>query len=509
MKIIDKKKFREYYQTNRRSIGIAGIFLIIAYGIKMFQIMFSHDTEAIISVPDSLYDSWMTMGRYGLIFLKKIFGIYTFNPYLASVLMFFAMLGIVVVWGYLFFALSGETERYSKESWIFPVFFLTAPMMVEQISFLLQAFEVCLAVLLLEIVLLMVWHGIFAEKYLWFLPSVILSALAFSVYQTTVPLFVAGAAAGFLVCFRKRHRSWWSVLFQLVGVFGVSFLLYEIVNKVLMNSLGITTTDYISDQLMWGSVSVSQCVENIRNHIYQAITGQGFYYSVSFGIAAILAILILILKWKKGRKEFYLYIIATAVFLLTPFMMTILMGQEPKMRTQLCLGFVTGFYFQYSVIWFWEAGKKLTRGFAYAVLCLAVAFGFHQSTKAADMFYTEYVQYQEDVRLALKISNRIDLLDLGEHPEEPLVFVGARSPQLNHSAVRDLENIGHSFFEWSFTTGYGSFIMRNFMASIGYEYNSPTDEQIQIAEQAAPNMGVWPASDSVQVVEGVIVVRLS
>ena len=47
------------------------------------------------------------------------------------------------------------------------------------------------------------------------------------------------------------------------------------------------------------------------------------------------------------------------------------------------------------------------------------------------------------------------------------------------------------------------------MASIGYEYNSPTDEQIQIAEQAAPNMGVWPASDSVQVVEGVIVVRLS
>ena len=68
MKIIDKKKFREYYQTNRRSIGIAGIFLIIAYGIKMFQIMFSHDTEAIISVPDSLYDSWMTMGRYGLIF---------------------------------------------------------------------------------------------------------------------------------------------------------------------------------------------------------------------------------------------------------------------------------------------------------------------------------------------------------------------------------------------------------------------------------------------------------
>lgn len=111
--------------------------------------------------------------------------------------------------------------------------------------------------------------------------------------------------------------------------------------------------------------------------------------------------------------------------------------------------------------------------------------------------------------MALKISNRIDMLDLGESPEEPLVFVGARSPQLNNSSIRNLENIGHSFFEWSFTTDYGSFIMRNFMASIGYYYNSPTTEQIEIAEQAAQNMEIWPASDSVSVVEGVIVVRLS
>lgn len=179
------------------------------------------------------------------------------------------------------------------------------------------------------------------------------------------------------------------------------------------------------------------------------------------------------------------------------------------MRTQLGLGFVTGFYFQYGAAGFRDSREKVKKLLSAAVLILSLGLGFQQSTKLADMFYTEYIQYQEDVNLALKISNRIDMLNLGECPQEPLVFVGARNPQLNESGIRGLENIGHSFFEWSFTTGYGSFIMRNFMASLGYSYNSPTEKQIEIAEKAAQSMGIWPSSDSVQVSEGVIVVRLS
>lgn len=509
MKIIDRTVFGKYCRENKNSIGLAGVFLIIAYGIKVFQIAFSHDTEAIISVPDSLYNSWMTMGRYGLIFLKKVLGLYTFNPYLAAILMFLTMLAIVVIWGYLFFILTEKSENYSKVSWIFPVIFLTTPMMAEQVSFLLQAFEVSLAILILGVILLMIWHGIFTGHYLWYFPVVVFSALIFSVYQTMVPLFVSGAAATFLICYQKRAGSWWTVIFHLIGNFCAGLLVYEIVNKVVMRLLGITTTSYISDQLMWGTLSVSECLDNIWNHICAAFSGQGFYYSVSFGVAVIIAVFSVVFQWRKGVKEYYLYVIASIVFVMTPFLMTILMGQEPKMRTQLGLGFVTGFYFQYAAARFGHEGKKHKKSLACAVLCLAILFSFHQSTKAADMFYTEYVQYQEDVRLALKISDRIDMLDLGETPEEPLVFVGARSPRLNNSGIRNLENIGHSFYEWSFTTGYGSFIMRNFMASIGYYYNSPTEEQIAAAEQAAQSMGVWPASDSVKLDNGVIVVRLS
>lgn len=287
------------------------------------------------------------------------------------------------------------------------------------------------------------------------------------------------------------------------------FLVYEILNKMIMSALGIITTSYISDQMIWGTVPFSQGVKNIADHILNALTGQGFYYSASFGIAVILAFILLIVRGKRKEKEYYLYVLATVVFLLTPFFMTFLMGQEPKMRTQLGQGFVAGFYFQYGASGFRKRRSKVKRFLTAVVLMLSLLLGFQQSTKLADMFYTEYIQYREDENLALKISNRIDMLNLGESPQEPVVFIGARSPQLNRSGIREMENLGHSFFEWSFTTGYGSFIIRNFMASLGYVYQSPTEEQIKIAEEAAFNMGIWPASDSVQVTDGVIIVRLS
>lgn len=508
MNIIDSMKFREYFRKDKKSIGIAGAFLLVAYGIKVFQIMFSHDTEAIISVPESLYESWLTMGRYGLVFIKKLLGIYTFNPYLASILMFLTMLGIVVVWGYLFYVLN--EERYdSRVSWIFSVAFLTTPMMAEQISFLLQAFEVCLAILLLGIVLLMVWQAILTEHHLWFLPSVILTVIVFSVYQTMVPLFITGAAACFLIHYQNREKSWWPVLLKMVMVFCVGFLAYEIINKIIMTALGISTTSYISEQMVWGTVPFSEVAENIVNHIWRSLSGQGFYYSAAFGIATVLALVYLVVRIKRKEKEYYLLVIATVVFVMTPFLMTFLMGQEPKMRTQLGQGFVTGFYFQYGASGFLARSKKVSRFLSFSILALSLILGFQQSTKLADMFYTEYIQYQEDVNLALKISNRIDMLDLGESPQEPVVFIGARSPKLNRSGIREMENLGHSFFEWSFTTGYGSFIMRNFMASLGYIYQAPSEEQIKTAEEVALNMGIWPASDSVQVTDGVIVVRLS
>ena len=52
---IISKEFVKFWERNKRSLVITIIMLIIAYGMKIFHLAISHDTEAIISVADSLY----------------------------------------------------------------------------------------------------------------------------------------------------------------------------------------------------------------------------------------------------------------------------------------------------------------------------------------------------------------------------------------------------------------------------------------------------------------------
>ena len=273
--------------------------------------------------------------------------------------------------------------------------------------------------------------------------------------------------------------------------------------------MNITTTSYISEQILWGNTSIKDCLKNIMRHIWNALTANGIYYSLAFPISIIMLVIMTIWQIRKRSKDLYLYILAALVLLLTPFLMTILMGQMPKYRTQIVLPFVFGFIIQYFVGRTELFNSRKISQLLFLLGIGVLVLGIQQSMTAAQMFYSEYVQYEEDVRIATKITDRIDQLNLGERPSEPLIFIGSRSPQLNRSSSNSFENPGHSFFEWAFTTQYGTFIMENFLATIGYNYESPTLEQIAFAESYSKDMKIWPDTESVQVADGVIIVKLS
>ena len=115
------------------------------------------------------------------------------------------------------------------------------------------------------------------------------------------------------------------------------------------------------------------------------------------------------------------------------------------------------------------------------------------------------------MRVEEKISDQIELLNLVEIPKEPIVFVGAREARKNPSCIpgNQLELIGKSFFEVSFGTEHGTWVMRNFMATLGYSYALPDGVQIAEAEQAAAEMPAWPTTGSVVMKNGIIIVKLS
>lgn len=60
------------------------LFLLLAFGQKLFSNTFSIDTQGIIQNNDALYKSWFELERFGLVLFKKLTGTYLYNNALAS-----------------------------------------------------------------------------------------------------------------------------------------------------------------------------------------------------------------------------------------------------------------------------------------------------------------------------------------------------------------------------------------------------------------------------------------
>ncbi len=61
---------------------------------------------------------------------------------------------------------------------------------------------------------------------------------------------MAAAAACFLIYYKRQER-FWSSIFWMIGIMGVSFVIYELGSKVALQIFQITPTNYLSDQILW------------------------------------------------------------------------------------------------------------------------------------------------------------------------------------------------------------------------------------------------------------------
>lgn len=86
------------------------LFLLLAFGQKLFSNTFSIDTQGIIQNNDALYKSWFELERFGLVLFKKLTGTYLYNNALASFTMV-VFFGIsAMVWAYLLCSASHATK---------------------------------------------------------------------------------------------------------------------------------------------------------------------------------------------------------------------------------------------------------------------------------------------------------------------------------------------------------------------------------------------------------------
>lgn len=513
--------FLQFVMHNSKQIIISMLFLLLAFGQKLFSNTFSIDTQGIIQNNDALYKSWFELERFGLVLFKKLTGTYLYNNALASFTMV-VFFGIsAMVWAYLLCSAS-HTMKLQPAFFIIP--YVASPIFAEMLGFLLLGPEISIAAILTAISLMM-WANAAAsssakQRILLVIASIVCATLSFTMYLAMVTFFITGTAILYVLKYSdskyQNHDKNESRAFLIgsVVIFVVSYALYKLLNALAMKVKGVTTNAYISDQSRWGKDSPSVILHNMGSHILALYSGEGIFYSVIFSICA-LCVFVAAIYHVITKKISLFSCLVVLLIVLSPTIMSFVLGGIPSVRTEmtypLAFSFITMVLFS-GIVFTIQRNAQSIRAEAVTIVAwiLIIAIGWNQALITSRIFYTENIVFTQDVLTAQEIKSRIDELGLGEHPNEPLVFVGNHVAKCNPDcySADQLGLTGRSMLEIGFSTEHGTGVKKQFMVDVlGVYYNSATSEQIEQSEELAESMPHWPDPGSVAGKDGIIIVN--
>ena len=513
--------FLQFVMHNSKQIIISMLFLLLAFGQKLFSNTFSIDTQGIIQNNDALYKSWFELERFGLVLFKKLTGTYLYNNALASFTMV-VFFGIsAMVWAYLLCSASHATKLQPA---FFMIPYVASPIFAEMLGFLLLGPEISIAAILTAISLMM-WANAAAsssakQRILLVIASIVCATLSFTMYLAMVTFFITGTAILYVLKYSdskyQNHDKNESRAFLIgsVVIFVVSYALYKLLNALAMKVKGVTTNAYISDQSRWGKDSPSVILHNMGSHILALYSGEGIFYSVIFSICA-LCVFVAAIYHVITKKISLFSCLVVLLIVLSPTIMSFVLGGIPSVRTEmtypLAFSFITMVLFS-GIVFTIQRNAQSIRAEAVTIVAwiLIIAIGWNQALITSRIFYTENIVFTQDVLTAQEIKSRIDELGLGEHPNEPLVFVGNHVAKCNPDcySADQLGLTGRSMLEIGFSTEHGTGVKKQFMVDVlGVYYNSATSEQIEQSEELAESMPHWPDPGSVAEKDGIIIVN--
>lgn len=506
----EKKMLLAFIRESKLLIGITLFFIILSYGIKLFYFDFSIDSEVILSDYDRQIESWLKNDRIGLVFTKYLLFHGVFNPYVANFLTYvmFTIVSLLIC-----FLVQRILKIQTKNIaiMIIPILFLTHPIFAEQFNFILQSFEVSLAILFLGIALLLTYYYINTGFKIFAIVSILLCTWSFLTYQSLLLFFISGSIASFILILHhhekendvKNFKVYFTIGFKYFVVFLTAFILSQVLVVLHSKITGFQGSSYLSRQILWGTLPIEQIAKNILHHVYSVVLGKNIFYNYSFLISGSIIVLLLIRNMVWKNKSAFLEMIGFILLFISPFLLTIFMGQSEVFRAQMpAIQLVIAFSFYYIYLhlknnWI----KKLL-----VFLCVFIAF--YQSNVTANLLFSEHVKYEEDVTFANRINVQLDSMGVGNRNQYSLILLGKHESEAVTTIVG--ETLGHSFFAWDMGTSQGTSIRAiGFMKTLGYPFNIPTSEQLTYAQSIENELTVWPDNNSIRIDEDVIIIKLS
>lgn len=534
---------RNYVKNHYKLMIVSVVLVLVCYGYMALCGNLRIDTEVLINNPGSTMN-WDTIGRFGLVFLKRILGLSTHHTIWSGMLFLMFFYLQMQLFLFLVYHFSKGNENYPY--WVGALLYGTSNLWCFQVYFSLQQGEIACAMLLVMVAAALSIKAFFSvprdsgmvdsevisangkagktiRTIVYALVSAVFMVIGFGGYQAFVAFYIAICICLFLVLLMERWESQTTaagqeenryVLFGIIKLlvhFVVVYVIYSFITKQWF-----TASDYLSSQKAWGNTPFFTCVKEILKVIKRAVFMEGVDNFSFYTIGGVLVIIALVVLCKKGiqknKFQMAIYILALAGLAVTPFLLNVYTGGRTVTRSQFALPVVAAFCGMLALFQFktWKTEWKwLISGGKLAVIAVTAI----QIAMCFVLTYTDDVRNAQDIEKTETIVEYLKDANDGEMPETLIVFVGAQSPTLAKGCVRT-EMFGWSFYEWDFNpanlTGATHRSVGLIRAYTGYDLkDKPSEEQKLRAVETAAELEDFPSENCVKILDDMVVVRLS
>lgn len=522
-----KRDAAEGIRKYRSRIFLIGLFVLLLHSAKLNSNVIGIDTEDLMHLGKDFYGGWLTTGRQGLVCLKYILGNLSFNPYFTGVMTLILLTLSVSAFLLLWDHVSGREEkgRYELTAWILGgLLWVSHPVLVEQLYFSLQSMEICLCFALtagaLYLSFLWVEEGKRKGHIFLFAAVAALLFLTFSSYQIFVVLYIFGVAAVLflqsLTALGEGQVISAKTLWKKLGLYVVLFLTAFVINMTV-TKLFFSTSDYLQQQILWGEIDFVDNLRNIYHHIRQALTGtDSIFYHWSYGILCVTSFLLLLTVLWQRRKEkkssLLMILLLYLALMVMPFLMTIIMGSIPAVRSQLILPVMTAFLVYLNIMLLCRTAgsrEKVMRCAAAALILVCGAGSLEQARMTGALYYTDRCRYEQDVAMARQLIRELDRIN---YWNLPVAVVGKREFKPNNACVQG-EIIGCSFFDYDTEVEplnyWSTRRILGFFHTLGADYEQLHIDRMGEALECSTYMAMWPEYNCIEIWDDFVVIKLS
>lgn len=502
-------KFGKFVSANKLLTIYTFMLILIIYGLKLANTSYGMDTNWFIQNPSGYLNYWISIGRFGEVFLKYLFLKQFTNIYLINSLTFI-LLGLSALYiCYLFD--SYNSQKDSKNLFIIPSIFVTSQLFLFQYYFVLQNFEFSLAMFLTIAIThysLKLSEYKFLKKIAMIVLLTMLMTIVIGVYQTFILFFIELVVACLLLSYRRDKFSFKIMILKgipeiIILLLGIIF--YWIVDKLVVSFFHLSHANHSTGMINWLNVPFRDGVNSLMTafaSMFPIVSNTPNIYGYSLLLTLILAIIILSI-FVHRKYNFVIITISLLLLIISGLGILIASGILPSPRSM-----VPQYPFMVCFVFFYTSLITKNKFINRTIILFTILLSFTQVRTASNLVMTEDSIFKEDQRKIQLIYQTIESLQLENKSNYKLMIVGS-SPAKNKQIIgRFGDLVGISMFEFGGNYSMSTNIVA-IMENMGMSYTSPSQEEYMEYWKNKTSLEYQTTDFGVEVIDNMIIIKVT